>query len=408
MKRLNIYFVFLLFPLFITCSSSTDTSTSLSIITVQIGFPENVDNIDIDNQIKIKLLQDDFVVKTKYLLWYENEYKLRLDVEPGEDYQVMAFAYKYDNIKYKTESEIFHITAGERKNLELILEYSDINEIIPPTGNLSNTKIAFISTVGLHTQIFKMNLDGSDRQQLTFFEQHSRDPAWSPDGQNIAFKSNINGNWEIHVMSSDGTGTTRLTYSYNCDEVPQWSPDGSKLFFQSQLDSYNFSSVQSINTDGSSQTIIFSSSTYGYGYYTPAISPDGQNIALSVIIDGNFGIYTSNIDGSDLARITFDNVQAGFPRWSPDGTKIVYSSTRDGNFEIYLMNNDGTGLTRLTNNTASDRRPCWSPDGSKIAFESDRDGHWEIYIMNIDGTDQTNITNSPANENRPSWSPYLN
>ena len=52
---------------------------------------------------------------------------------------------------------------------------------------------------------------------------------------------------------------------------------------------------------------------------------------------------------------------------SPDGTRIVFCSDRDRpgrerlgpGFEIYTMNIDGTGITRITNNRSPDIWPDW-------------------------------------------------
>ena len=44
--------------------------------------------------------------------------------------------------------------------------------------------------------------------------------------------------------------------------------------------------------------------------------------------------------------------------WSPDGRKIAFESTRDGNFDIYTMNIDGTDIVRLTNHPGVDSSPC--------------------------------------------------
>ena len=66
--------------------------------------------------------------------------------------------------------------------------------------------------------------------------------------------------------------------------------------------------------------------------------------------------------------------------------RITFSSSRDGNLEIYSMNVDGTDLQRLTSNVAADHSADWSPDGSQIAFMGNRDGDYELYTMNADGS----------------------
>ena len=102
-------------------------------------------------------------------------------------------------------------------------------------------------------------------------------------------------------------------------------------------------------------------------------------------------------------RLTFNTDIDSEPAYSPDGTKIAFVSTRDGNWEVYTMNIDGTGQTRLTFNTGLDESPAYSPDGSKITFASNRDGNFEIYTMNSDGSGQTRLTFGDAYDILPKW-----
>ena len=63
----------------------------------------------------------------------------------------------------------------------------------------------------------------------------------------------------------------------------------------------------------------------------PAISPDGQWIALSSSREGDYDIYVMNIDGSDVRRLTQSSGLDMRARWSPDANSIVFTSNRDGN-----------------------------------------------------------------------------
>jgi len=108
-------------------------------------------------------------------------------------------------------------------------------------------------------------------------------------------------------------------------------------------------------------------------------SPDGKKIAFSVrqsdeaFTNGRseqWTVYIFDLDSlvsSVLVTDAFD------PSWSPDGQQVAFtSSVRDGNNEIYTINIDGSNLQRITNDPANDFAPAWSPDGEKIAFLSDR------------------------------------
>jgi Tol biopolymer transport system component len=126
----------------------------------------------------------------------------------------------------------------------------------------------------------------------------------------------------------------------------------------------------------------------------------------------DFDLYTSNVDGSDLRRLTEDPGYDAEATLSPDGSTIVFTSTRDGDLDIYTMNVDGTNLRRLTSAVGYDGGPFFSPDGSKIVYRASRPAsadeeadyrrllaqglvrpsRLEIWVMNADGSDQTRVT----------------
>lgn len=71
-------------------------------------------------------------------------------------------------------------------------------------------------------------------------------------------------------------------------------------------------------------------------------------------------IYTVNLDGSGLQRLTANGGGNGWPNWSPDGTKIAW--VHKG--QVWIMNANGSGKKEFATGTS----PSWSPDGKTIAF----------------------------------------
>jgi hypothetical protein len=141
---------------------------------------------------------------------------------------------------------------------------------------------------------------------------------------------------------------------------------------------------------------------------TPIPTPLGGGsgrIAYASSRNGNPQIYSMNIDGGGITRLTNSSAEDSFPVWSPDGRYIVFITNRDGNFEIYRMNADGSGLTRLTDTPAEERHPSWSPDGGLIAFTSNLDGGFKIYVMDGNGDSVSFLMDDEGENNAPAWSP---
>src|SRR3954470_8918522 len=62
---------------------------------------------------------------------------------------------------------------------------------------------------------------------------------------------------------------------------------------------------------------------------------------------GNKDIWVIKPDGTGLSQLTHDPDDDLLPSWSPDGKRIVFTSMRDGDNGIYTMNVNGTNQKRL-------------------------------------------------------------
>lgn len=138
---------------------------------------------------------------------------------------------------------------------------------------------------------------------------------------------------------------------------------------------------------------------------SPSWSRDSRQITFST----SQGVYSVDIDGANLRRLTPLGLEAIEPAWSFDGTRIAFASKVSSHYRIFIVNSDGTELRQLTrdpeaytNPITDDRQPAWSPDGSQIAFVSTRDGSSEIYTVGIDGTQMQRVT-TIGNVLDPTW-----
>ncbi len=80
---------------------------------------------------------------------------------------------------------------------------------------------------------------------------------------------------------------------------------------------------------------------------------------------------------------------------SPDGTKVLFAISYESveenksNADLYTMNLDGSELTRITRTPSSEGNFCWIDGGKKIAFTYPVDGKPQVWVMNADGSSRT-------------------
>ena len=94
------------------------------------------------------------------------------------------------------------------------------------------SRIVFSNLAFDNFEIYVMDADGGNRENLSNHPVDDEDPDWSPDGTKIAFVSNRNdGVYQIYVMDADGSNQRRLTDGPREKREPDWSPDGGKIAF---------------------------------------------------------------------------------------------------------------------------------------------------------------------------------
>ena len=104
--------------------------------------------------------------------------------------------------------------------------------------------------------IYCININGNNLKQLTF--NSGRIESINPffdNGQKIIYQSIQNGNGEIYIMNLDGSEKINLTNSVEFDNFPVVLSQSNKIIYQSSntdnLFSYDWIDIYSINFDGS-------------------------------------------------------------------------------------------------------------------------------------------------------------
>ena len=211
------------------------------------------------------------------------------------------------------------------------------------------------------TQIITVDAAGQDPRQITDGADPAVSPAWSPDGSLIAY-------------AEVGTYDARLAVI---------SPDGQDGFPVARLEGVG----AAVRVDGISW------------------SPDGSELAFATDYQGAWRIWTVDLDGSRLVRLTSGPGADHSPSWSPDGAHIVFARFRHGRSSLFVADARTGWADRLTGGPADDS-PAWSPDGGTVAFSADRGSGRHIYTVRADGTAVTKVTASYGRDESPAWSPW--
>jgi tricorn protease len=107
-----------------------------------------------------------------------------------------------------------------------------------------------------------------------------------------------------------------------------------------------------------------------------------------VVFTAEGDLWTANLDGRDVRRITTHPGDEILARFSPDGRWIAFAGDYDGNRDLFVIPAEGGEPRRLTWHPAQDEPLGWTPDGRAIIFRSLREnplGVWEIFTVPVEG-----------------------
>ncbi|GAB3737415.1 carboxypeptidase regulatory-like domain-containing protein [Spirosoma lituiforme] len=259
--------------------------------------------------------------------------------------------------------QIFGATADGAVN-QLTRSGSNWRPIVSP----NRQKIAFISNTDTELQLYLMNLDGSNRQQVTTVPIAGLSAAdlsfcWSPDGTQLLYPSND----RLYAVRTDGTGLRVVSRTRTgrvwagCD----WTPQGNLIAARTTGTDLYDNELAVFSSDGSANRVVYTRRDARVG--NPVFSVNGRQLLFSAD-STNFQneqgrqldarLYLLDLSSTavtDLSRAqsstggsTQSNKIAGTndlePRFSPTGGNIIFTNTDNTGLNqrtVYIADTDG-------------------------------------------------------------------
>ena len=159
----------------------------------------------------------------------------------------------YHHRDSRSDSDIFIMDIDGSNQIKL----SNDGSALIPTLSPDNLKIAFnSSSYGPSLKIIMMANDGSNPTRISpRGEVDDAGPIFSPDGSKILFVSHPtqrSEDFNIYVMDIDGSNRINLSNSLGGNFHPQFSSDGSQVVFTSWRN--RFGDIYRVNVDGADLT----------------------------------------------------------------------------------------------------------------------------------------------------------
>ncbi len=257
---------------------------------------------------------------------------------------------------------------------------------------------------------------------------HSAAEAYfSPDGTRMILNAQMtdqDDSYHVYTIGVDGSDV-QLINDQGFDACSFYFPDGERVLFTSTRDNLHLppgdyskasdyptgAELYSAELDGSDVRRLTNNEYYDA---EASVSPDGEWILFSRQIDGRVDLWRMRPDGSGPLQITHTpEWQEGGAFYMPDGETILFRAwkradqdERSTPMALFTIQHDGTELRQLTDASGTNWAPYPSPDGRHCVFVKVLPPHnYELFLLDLETLEQTRLTFDDAFDGFPAFSP---
>ena len=266
-------------------------------------------------------------------------------------------------------------TAKEKAKLTQITSGTSFYAL--PSFSPDGKWIAFsLGANGDETNIFKMQTEGGEPIQLTYFEHAlTWSPAWSPDGERIAFVSDQGGTPKVWTISSNGGAPQPLeeTNAAGTNDYLAWWPSRDIVYQKPGMRNY-------LRINGSSQSAVVQDESLGWIVLRPVFSPDAKRVAAYWNRQPQEGFWIISLEPYSESLVLAGDISPF--GWSPDG-KYIYAVREEGSEIIRVPSSppyDISSVGALSGDVVNYDSAAVSPDGREIIV-SVADQKSDVWLM---------------------------
>ena len=254
-------------------------------------------------------------------------------------------------------------------------------------------KIYYMPTGKWERNLWRMDINGANKELVLESPVPMNDPRLSPDGQQILFMLPPWRKGELMVINLDGSGLRKLLANppRPVNMSGEWSPDGKWIVYEAFDPGPPPSRDELYVTDAQGLNSFQIAADLEANMYFPFWFPDSRRIGFTVLKRGA-KLHWVDADPNAKAKEMNHRFFARSIRWSPNGKRtIVRGSIEEGGMEgLFLGDALGRNLVRL-NNEASLGWGQWLPDNKHIVGPGGV-GRSDVLVMNVDTQEVQRLT----------------
>jgi serine/threonine protein kinase/Tol biopolymer transport system component len=268
-------------------------------------------------------------------------------------------------VQQNSNSSIFILPDGDSRHARQITSPSADEEGMSGLDWTPDRLLVFASRAGGNDDIWIMNADGSEKQQLTSNSYGEWSPSVSWDGKLITYISERDTTPHIWRMDIDGNNQKQLTTGALDDYYPTFSSDGQWIYFYSYRNNGR-QNIWRVPVDGGDPKKVCDVSAYRVD-----ISGDAQRIVTYFfdVASNRWRPAIISTESGKLLSFLDLPVTAGYVRWMPDGKAVAYIDTRNGVSNICVLPLESKKPYQLTHfDSQLIAEFVWSKDGKDLAI----------------------------------------